>query len=120
MNIVVPFLAPSVNRCYRTSYGKFYKSREYTDYLKQMSEFLDNRTDIVKTLGKVKIEVTFYKQNNRQYDLDNRLKSLLDSIQNKLIENDNCVYEILCRKHSGCSSDKMLLIISPYVNDVLE
>ena len=53
MNIVVPFLAPSVNRCYRTSYGKIYKSREYTDYLKQMSEFLDNRTDIVKTLGKV-------------------------------------------------------------------
>lgn len=117
MNIIVPFLAPSVNRCFRTMHGKIYKSKEYNDYLNRMSEFLDSRTDIVKTLGKVKIDVTFYKKNNRQFDLDNRLKSLLDSIQDRLIENDNCVYEICCRKYNKCLEDKMLIIISPLAND---
>ena len=119
MNIVIPFLAPSVNRCYRTFNGKIYKSKEYNDYLKHMAEFLDKRTDILKITGKVKIDVTFYKANNRQFDLDNRLKSLIDSIQDKLIDNDNCVYEICCRKYNGCKENKMLLIISPYANDTI-
>ena len=111
MEIVFPFLPPSVNRCYRTYNNRVYKSKVYNDYLKQMSAFLDNRTD-EKIEGRVSIDVTFYKKDNRRFDLDNRLKSLLDSIENQLIENDENVCEIRCRKFNGCLSDKTLLVIT--------
>ena len=111
MQIVIPFLPPSVNRCYRSYKSRVYKSKVYTDYITQMNEFLDNRMD-EQIKGKVTIDVTFYKKNKRNFDLDNRLKSLLDSIQHRLIENDDNVCEIKCRKFNGCVEDKTLLIIT--------
>ena len=87
MQIVIPFLPPSVNRCYRSYKSRVYKSKVYTDFITQMNEFLDSRMD-EQIKGKVSIDVTFYKKNKRNFDLDSRLKSLLDSIQHRLIEND--------------------------------
>ena len=111
MQIVLPFLPPSVNRCYRSYKSRVYKSKVYNDFITQMGEFLDDRDD-GQIKGKVMIDVTFYKKDKRNFDLDNRLKSLLDCIEDKLIENDNYVCEIKCRKFNGCIEDKTLLIIT--------
>ena len=111
MQIVIPFLPPSVNRCYRSYKSRVYKSKVYNDFITQMGEFLDDRDD-GQIKGKVMIDVTFYKKDKRNFDLDNRLKSLLDCIEDKLIENDNYVCEIKCRKFNGCIEDKTLLIIT--------
>ena len=45
MQIVIPFLPPSVNRCYRSYKSRVYKSKVYTDFITQMNEFLDSQTD---------------------------------------------------------------------------
>ena len=111
MQIVTPFLPPSVNRCYRSYTSRVYISKVYNDFITQMNELLDNRMD-EQMKGKVMIDVAFYKKNKRNFDLDNRLKSLLDSIQRRLIENDDNVCEIKCRKFNGCAEDKTLLIIT--------
>jgi Holliday junction resolvase RusA-like endonuclease len=66
--------------------------------------------------GSVKIEIAFYKKGGRNYDLDNRLKSLIDSIKDILIEDDNMVVEINCKKFNNCLEDKTLLTITPAID----
>lgn len=112
---VIPFLPPSVNSCYRSFRGRVCKSKSYNDYIHRFDEYLKGK-DIRIIKGSVKIEITFYKKGARNYDLDNRLKSLLDSIKDLLIEDDNMVVEINCKKFNGCVEDKTLLIITPTDN----
>jgi Holliday junction resolvase RusA-like endonuclease len=114
---VIPFLPPSVNSCYRSFRGRVCKSKSYNDYIHRFDEYLKDR-DIEIIKGSVKIEIVFYKKGCRNYDLDNRLKSLLDSIKDKLIEDDNMVVEINCKKFNNCLEDKTMLSITP-VDDVL-
>jgi Holliday junction resolvase RusA-like endonuclease len=120
VSIVFPFLPPSVNRCYRTTRDKVYKSKLYTDYEKQMKTFLSERMDLVdlKITGKVKLEITFYKKGARQFDIDNRLKSFIDSIEHVLIEDDNNVHELVVRKHNHSLENKTLLVITPIEHSV--
>jgi Holliday junction resolvase RusA-like endonuclease len=113
MNIVFPFLPPSCNRCSRTYRDKVYKSKLYTDYIQTMKEFLANRNDLSQITGHVKLEITFYRKGMRQFDIDNRLKPLIDSIEHVLIEDDNNVQELLVRKHNNCLEDKTLMVITP-------
>ena len=109
---VIPFLPPSVNSCYRSFRGRVCKSKSYTDYINRFDEYLKGK-DIKLIKGRVKIEITFYKKGARSYDLDNRLKSLIDSIKDILIEDDNMVVEINCKKFSNCLEDKTMLSITP-------
>jgi Holliday junction resolvase RusA-like endonuclease len=109
---VIPFLPPSVNSCYRSFRGRVCKSKSYSDYIHRFDEYLKDR-DIQIIKGPVKVEISFYKKGARSYDLDNRLKSLLDSIKDKLIEDDDMVVEIICKKFNMCVADKTLLIITP-------
>jgi Holliday junction resolvase RusA-like endonuclease len=109
---VIPFLPPSVNSCYRSFRGRVCKSKSYTDYINRFDEYLKGK-DIQLIKGRVKIEITFYKKGARSYDLDNRLKSLIDSIKDILIEDDNMVVEINCKKFSNCLEDKTMLSITP-------
>ena len=117
---VIPFLPPSVNSCYRSFRGRVCKSKSYTDYIQRFEEYLKGRdTEIIK--GPVKVEIAFYKKGARSYDLDNRLKSLIDSIKDKLIEDDDMIVEILCKKINMCVADKTLLIITPiYEGDLID
>lgn len=113
---VIPFLPPSVNSCYRSFKGRVCRSKSYNDYLNKFHEFLNARGSIEKINGRVKVEITFYKKGARSYDLDNRLKSLIDSIKDVLIEDDNMIVEINCKKFNNCVSDKTLLVIMPVVD----
>jgi Holliday junction resolvase RusA-like endonuclease len=110
--VVFPFLPPSANRCYRSTGNRVYKSKIYTQYEKQMNAFLETKPELEKILGNVKLHITFFKKDKRKYDIDNRLKSFLDSIENRLIENDNCVQQLSVRKYNSCSTDKTLLVIT--------
>jgi Holliday junction resolvase RusA-like endonuclease len=113
MNIVFPFLPPSCNRCYRTYRDKVYKSKLYNDYIQTMKEFLANRNDLSQITGHVKLEITFYRKGMRQFDIDNRLKPLIDSIEHVLIEDDNNIQELVVRKHNNCLEDKTMMVITP-------
>lgn len=114
---VIPFLPPSVNACYRSFRGRVCKSKSYHDYIDRLNEYLQDRDkEMIK--GHVKINVCFYKKGARNYDLDNRLKSLIDSIKDILIEDDNMVIEIHCKKYSNCIADKTMLTITPMTDIV--
>lgn len=108
---VIPFLPPSVNSCYRSFRGRVVKSKSYNDYIHRFDEYIKTKNIEIIT-GSVKVDVVFYKKGARSYDLDNRLKSLIDSIKDILIEDDNMIVEINCKKFNNCIEDKTLLIIA--------
>jgi len=85
-----------------------------------MKTFLSERDDLVdlKITGKVKLEITFYKKGARQFDIDNRLKSFIDSIEHVLIEDDYNVHELVVRKYNHSLEDKTLLVITPIEHSV--
>ena len=112
--IVFPFLPPSTNRCFRTCRDRVYKSKLYIAYEQQMKDFIESRADLEKITGPVKLDITFYKKGARQFDIDNRLKSFIDSFEHVLIEDDNNVKELSARKHNNCIEDKTVLVIESF------
>jgi len=66
-----------------------------------------------KILGKVIIKVVFHLKGKRCLDLDNLLKLTIDSIKDKLIEDDRLVMKIDAEKFENMREDKIELTIFP-------
>jgi Holliday junction resolvase RusA-like endonuclease len=79
-----------------------------------MKDFIESRADLEKITGPVNLELTFYTKGARQFDIDNRLKSFIDSFEHVLIEDDNNVKELSARKNNHCTEDKTVLIIEQF------
>lgn len=97
MKVTLP-IPPSVNAMYRRTHASFgmYKTAEAKAWIKECATILrKNRSKIIK--GKVDVDAHFFFE--RESDLDNRLKALLDLLQECLvIQNDKQVYSILATK----------------------
>ena len=112
MKIELPFLPISVNACFRASKrGGVYKSKRYREYLEIMDEFFE-KAKYEMLEGDLVLEVDFECKSKRKRDLDNLLKSLIDSLEGRLFENDSQIIEIHATKRIGCSSDKTILCLS--------
>lgn len=95
MNYTLP-MSPSVNAMYRRSPGTYgmYKTMEAKKWIKECLKIIDN---VIPLVGEVGVDIDFFFK--RECDLDNRLKSLIDVIQEAgIIENDSQVYRIVAKK----------------------
>lgn len=111
------FIPLSINAAYRTVNGRVIKSSKLTEYEKKMAliinkhlEFYDGKFLIIT--GKIKLEVDIYYCDKRKRDLDNNLKTLIDSLNKVIIDDDHNIYELHARKHIGCGYEKTILKIS--------
>lgn len=87
-------MSPSVNAMYRHHGHITYKTAEAKMWIKSCEKCIGRHKTI---RGHVDVELRFFLQ--READLDNRIKSLLDVLQEyKVIENDKQVYSILATK----------------------
>lgn len=95
MNYTLP-MSPSVNAMYRRSPGTYgmYKTMEAKKWISQCLKIIGEAKTLSEDVG---VEVEFYFK--RECDLDNRLKSLMDILQeSKVIEDDKQVYRIIAKK----------------------
>jgi Holliday junction resolvase RusA-like endonuclease len=111
MLIIFPFLPISVNRCYRTSNNRVYKSKELCDFQKKVDDIFENLEHVETLKGNLAADITFELKSCRKRDLDNMLKSLLDNLESRIFENDNQIFEIKCKKIHGCLADKTIVNI---------
>ena len=111
MLITLPFLPISVNQSYRSSKNRVYKSGKLRDFEKKMNDLFETFENIEFLKGNIAIDITFELKSFRKRDLDNMLKSLFDSLEDRIFENDNQIFEIKCRKIHGCSEDKTIINI---------
>jgi len=109
MKIELPFLPLSVNACFRASKrGGVYKSKRYREFTAVMDEFFE-KIDYEMLEGDLVLKVDFECKSKRKRDLDNLLKSLIDSLEGRLFENDSQIIEIHAKKQIGCESDKTFI-----------
>ena len=113
MTLEIEGLPPSVNQMYRTGkYGKRYKRgevREWQDYV---------AGEIRKTWGTreaytwpVGVRIEFHVSSCRKWDIDNRLKALLDVLmQGGIIEDDAQVYGLNVRKVTGMRERTVVMV----------
>lgn len=109
IKIELPFLPISVNACFRASRrGGVYKSKRYREFLATMDEFF-SKAEYEMLEGDLVLEVEFQCKSKRKRDLDNLLKSLIDSLEKRLFENDNQIVEIRAKKLIACAADSTIL-----------
>lgn len=111
MLIILPFLPVSVNQSYRSYKNRVYKSKTLRDFEKKVDDLFKTFENVELLKGNVSIDISFELKSSRKRDLDNLLKSLFDSLEGRVFENDNQIFEINCRKLHGCSGDKTIINI---------
>lgn len=111
MLIILPFLPVSVNQSYRSCKNKVYKTKTLVDFEKRVDDLFKTFENVEFLKGNLSIDITFELKSFRKRDLDNLLKSLFDSLEGRIFENDNQIFEIKCRKNHGCSEDKTIINI---------
>ena len=113
MNIVLPYLPPSLNCLYRARGSRIYKSARYTDFQKKVAADITADTTFK---GNVHLDVVFHIKNKKKCcDLDNYLKCLIDSLQdNGVIDNDKNIVKITASRHLNCEQDKTVITLHTF------
>jgi Holliday junction resolvase RusA-like endonuclease len=81
------------------------------EFQKQMTDVFENYKSIPMLEGKLLLDVTFEMSDKRSRDLDNLLKSLLDSLEGRVFKNDKDIFEINCRKFNNCDEFKTIIVV---------
>jgi crossover junction endodeoxyribonuclease RusA len=91
---------PSVNAMYANVRGRRVKTKEAKKYEKNVSQIcLYNRVNRMFE-GAIKVSIDAYPPDRRRRDIDNILKSLLDSIQSGgVYKDDSQIIELSIRKN---------------------
>lgn len=106
------FLPPSTNAMYRCFRGRICKSARLKMFEQQILVHFDElEQEITMIDGKFDVDVSFYLKGNRDTDLDNLLKALLDGLEGILYKNDKMITSITARKFNKCKENRTVISI---------
>ena len=111
--LIIPIMACSVNKYYRSWKGRVLISKDGKEFKNELELHL---TNYQKILGKIKLNIILHFKDKRKRDVDNYAKVLIDCLKNKLFEDDDMIYKLYMEKHIGYGENK----IEIYVNKIDE
>ena len=85
---------PSANQIYRATNGRVIKSKKYRAWIQHATAHL-LAEGIEKVPPPYQVEITLIPPDKRRFDIDNRLKSVLDILQKSDILEDDCFIDDL-------------------------
>ena len=108
-------LPPSANRMYRT--GKFsawYKRPEVAEWQEELTERMrECWNKPLAYMEAVEVHVLFTVKDNRRWDVDNRLKALLDCLSlARVIKDDSQIWGIVALRVKGESSSTRIEVMN--------
>ena len=117
LRITLSGLPPSTNSMYRTGkYGNRYKREAVSMWQEETAEKLREAWNSSRYAGKVEVRIVFMFKGNRRWDIDNRLKSLLDCLEvGGVIADDSQIWGLRARKERG-EMDSVEMEIYEYPN----
>ena len=84
----LPF-PPSVNTYYRRGAHTTYMSKGGRDYKKAVAEYIAESNTPKLGAARMSLEIVLWPKDKRKYDIDNRIKALLDSLQDAGVFDDD-------------------------------
>ena len=86
-------LPPTVNTYYRNFHGRTILSKAARDYKQTVKEYV--LLNKIPSFGDARLQaiITIFSKDRRKQDLDNRLKSLLDSLGNASVFDDDSQFD---------------------------
>ena len=108
--LIIPIMACSINKYYRSWKNKVLISKEGREFKKELELHL---TNYEKILGKIKLNIVLDFKDKRKRDVDNYAKVLIDCLKNKLFEDDDQIYQLYMEKHIGCGYNQISIEIIP-------
>lgn len=84
----LPF-PPSVNTYYRRGAHATYMSKQGREYKKAVAEYISESNTPKLGAARLSLEIVLWPKDKRKYDIDNRIKALLDSLQDAGVFDDD-------------------------------
>jgi len=114
-DVVLPWV-PSTNSIWRSvpvpgGRSRTIKSRAYREWRERASEALSRVWRVAPYVGTVSVELRLYGPSRRSYDLDNRVKGVLDVLQGLVIEDDAQVDRIVVRRGKVVKAGAVWVIV---------
>lgn len=95
-------LPPTVNTMYRNSGSRRYKRQEVQNWQQDIAGFFCKHWKGRPYFSRVCVDITFTAKSIRNWDIDNRIKSLLDCLEIAgVLANDNQIDGLNVRRHKG-------------------
>ena len=103
-------MPPSVNRMYRNGRGGRYKRPEVEEWQSDIARQLREKWGKLRPYtGEVEVRVQFTVNNRRRWDIDNRLKALLDCFEmGGVIKDDTQISGIIAKRVEGETSQTQI------------
>ena len=84
----LPF-PPSVNTYYRRGAHATYMSKNGREYKQAVAEYIAESNTPKLGAARLSLEIVLWPKDKRKYDIDNRIKALLDSLQDAGVFDDD-------------------------------
>ncbi|MBR2586266.1 MAG: RusA family crossover junction endodeoxyribonuclease [Thermoguttaceae bacterium] len=109
---------PSVNHIWRSAKGVCYLGKNYKDFLAW--SFLTVRQQLPRRfrtiVRPVRVTIDLYPPNRRRYDLDNRVKPILDALTHAHVwDDDSLVVELHVSKRSILKNGRAIIEIEEVI-----
>ena len=108
----LPF-PPTVNRYYRYVYGRTIISREGREYSERVCSLLRDRFPRALDVPLV-VSIVLHPPDRRHFDIDNRLKALLDALQHAgVYRDDGLITKLTVEKREPIPGGEAIVQIEP-------
>ena len=108
-------LPPSVNHMYRGARGWRYLTVDTIEFQTRISALMRGECQIQEIYtGAVAVFIKFYTNNKRRWDIDNRVKSLIDCLEKAGIIQDDSQIDALFINRERCKKSTTRIIVCGY------